>query len=158
MRLQLSLTLPRESVSVPLVRHLVGATLERAGVTPECVEEVKVAVSEACTNAYQHALAGDNYEVVITLDDDALAIDVVDKGTGFTHVPTEPTTAIADTNDQEHGRGIELIRALTDTARFDTVSTKGAAVRMRKRLDWKDDAPWVAGTPTAQAPSDDAGP
>lgn len=44
MRLQVPLTLPREAVSVPLLRRLVGTTLERAGVTRECADDVRVAV------------------------------------------------------------------------------------------------------------------
>jgi serine/threonine-protein kinase RsbW len=121
---------------------MVGAALERAGVTPECVHDVKVAVSEACTNAYEHAAAGEAYEVQITLDDEFLAIDVIDQGPGLT--PVKPPSA-ADHPGlvAEDGRGIEIIRALTEHAAFDTVSGEGAAVRMWKRLQWKSQAPWT---------------
>lgn len=154
MRLQVSLTLPREAVSVPLVRHLVGATLERAGVTDACVDDVKVAVSEACTNAYQHSVAGDTYEVVVTLDDEAVAIDVIDRGEGIRVVPVEEAVPVVDAHD-ESGRGIDLIRALTESARFDTVSDEGGAVRMWKRLEWQPGAPWPSGPPSGDEPPAD---
>jgi serine/threonine-protein kinase RsbW len=121
---------------------MVGATLERAGVTPECVHDVKIAVSEACTNAYEHAAAGDVYEVRISLDDEFLAIDVVDQGAGLTPVKP-PTEADQSGPHAEGGRGIELIRALTEHAAFDTVSGEGAVARMWKRLEWKSQAPWT---------------
>jgi serine/threonine-protein kinase RsbW len=152
MRFQVSLTLPREAVSVPLVRHLVGATLERAGVTAACVQEVKVALSEACTNAYEHAVGGENYEVVVTLDDETVAIDVLDRGAGIPSaavdlpVPDVDQSVPGSSLPEETGRGIDLIQALTEGARFDTtVDGHGGAVHMWKRLDWEHGAaPWSA--------------
>lgn len=35
-----------------------------------CVDDVKLTVADACTNAYQHAVAADTDEVVFTLDDE----------------------------------------------------------------------------------------
>jgi hypothetical protein len=52
------MTLPREARNVPVVRRTVATALESAGVTDECVEEVQVALSEACTNVFQHAGEG----------------------------------------------------------------------------------------------------
>jgi anti-sigma regulatory factor (Ser/Thr protein kinase) len=78
-RLQTRLTLLREAVSVPLARRLLAAILEGAGLTSAVVEDVKVALTEACTNAYQHVDAVDSYEVVMGLDDDYLTLQVIDR-------------------------------------------------------------------------------
>jgi serine/threonine-protein kinase RsbW len=55
MLLSFSVLLPRERSSVPFVRHLCRSTLERLGVEQSCIDDIEVAVSEACTNVYKHA-------------------------------------------------------------------------------------------------------
>jgi len=83
MRLDLALSLPREQISVPLARHVVSAALSTAGVDPACVRDVEVALSEACTNAVQHAMDGVSYEVGINISDEQVTIDVIDSGSVF---------------------------------------------------------------------------
>lgn len=134
-----------EAVSVPLARGLVAATLERAGVTPQIVDDVTVALTEACTNAYQHVDAGDTYEVRISLDDEQFAMDVVDRGPGFHKLPT--TQSATPALDEEAGRGLHLIRALTDSVSFGgDHEAPGLAVHMRKKVRWRDQSPWLVNT------------
>lgn len=157
MQMHMSLTLPREAVSVPLARHLLASTLERTGVAQHVIDDVKVALTEACTNAYQHVEAGDTYEVRIVLDDESLVIDVVDMGHGF----EAPDEAVEEHNVieaiGEGGRGLDLIRALTDQSSFDTVSAEGGLVRLRKRVDWVERSPWFVPTQESAEGDDEAG-
>ena len=138
MRIQVVMTLPREAVSVPLTRRTVAAALSAAGVTPDCLAEVEVALSEACTNVLHHAGKGEAYEVAINISDQQLTMDVIDFGTGFGQV--QQGTPMPDPT-AESGRGLALIRALTDQAVFDSVSGDGGAVHLMKRLRWSPDAP-----------------
>jgi serine/threonine-protein kinase RsbW len=123
----------REARSVPVVRRTVATASSTAGVTHECVGEVEVALSEACTNVYRHAGHGAEYEVVINIGDEQLTMDVVDSGAGFGNLETAPT---ATEPDAEGGRGIALMRALSDRAVFDTVSGGGGSVHLMKHLRW----------------------
>ncbi len=145
MRLELSLTLPRKPVSVPLARGLVASTLERAGVTTDVVQDISVALTESCTNAYKHAHGGDTYELRISLDDEFFAMDVIDRGPGFNQ-QTVQAAADADGDrthdDAEGGRGMGVIRALTDSVTFHGNADDGA-VHMRKRINWRDRSPWL---------------
>ena len=136
MRIQVVMALPREARSVPLVRRTVSTALSSAGVTPECVAEVEVALSEACTNVYRHAGQGASYEVVINIGDEQLTMDVLDSGAGFGSLEAAPST-MAEL-DAEGGRGIALMRALTDRAVFDTVTGRGGSVHLMKHLRWSD--------------------
>lgn len=133
MRVQLALSLPREAISVPLARHTVTATLSTAGVEPDCVSEVEVALSEACTNAVQHAVAGVTYDVMVSISDEQVTIEVVDSGSGFGQRNVSP-----DERDHwaEDGRGIVLMNALSDLAIFDSVDGQGGSVHLTKRLRW----------------------
>lgn len=133
MRVEIALNLPREAISVPLARHVVSAALHTAGVEPTCVQEVEVALSEACTNAVQHAVAGFTYEVMVCISDGQVAIDVIDSGSGGGQ-RNDPT--IGHDHWAENGRGIKLINALSDLAVFDSVDREGGSVRLRKRLRW----------------------
>ena len=133
MRVELALNLPREEISVPLARHVMSAALITAGVDPACVHEVEVALSEACTNAVEHAVDGVSYDVAITISDEQVNIEVVDSGSGFgqRHRPQDGHDHWA-----ENGRGVALIHALSDLASFDTIDGEGGSVHMTKRLRW----------------------
>jgi serine/threonine-protein kinase RsbW len=132
------LTLPRDTASVPLARHTVSAALQRAGVTTECIDEVEVAISEACTNAYAHAGDAATYEVTITLRSETLVIDVIDSGPGFGN--GSPAAAMPSPVS-DGGRGVALMSAFTDEAVFDSVSGGGGSVHLVKNLRWTHGAP-----------------
>lgn len=68
---------------------------------------------------------------------------MIDRGPGIPH-PQPPTDGGKPPTDaaEERGRGIHLIRALTEAARFESVCDEGGAVHMWKRLVWRPDAPW----------------
>jgi serine/threonine-protein kinase RsbW len=137
-RIQVVLTLPREAVSVPLARHTVSAALQSAGIAEDCLAEVEVALSEACTNVFHHAGAGENYEVAINIGDEQLTMEVVDSGAGFGWQSTESTMPH---EMAEAGRGLALMSAFSDHALFDTVSGDGGSVHLMKKLRWTDGAP-----------------
>ncbi len=138
MRVQVELTLPRDAVSVPFARHVVSAALHRAGVTSDCLAEVAVAVSEACTNAFHHSSADGSYEVVMSIAEEELIIDVIDSGAGF---GISPTPAAMPHVSAENGRGMALMSAYTDSAAFDSVVNGGGSVHLVKRLRWYPGAP-----------------
>jgi serine/threonine-protein kinase RsbW len=133
MRVELGLSLPREEISVPLARHVVSAALSTAGVMPACVQEVEVAVSEACTNAVQHAVEGVSYEVLILITDEQVSIDVIDSGSGFGQREVAPDGV---DHWSENGRGLKLIHALSDLAVFDSVEGEDGSVHMKMGLRW----------------------
>ncbi|HET8959650.1 ATP-binding protein [Nocardioides sp.] len=147
MRIQVVMTLPREALSVPVIRHTVATALGTAGVTPECVGEVEVALSEACINVFRHAAQGASYDVVISIGDEQLTMDVVDSGAGFGDLGAPPPATAEQ--DAERDRGIALMRALSDRAVFDTVTGGGRSVHLMKHLRWTD--PGVDERPAAGA-------
>jgi serine/threonine-protein kinase RsbW len=77
------LVFPRETISVPVVRRVLGETLDRLGVDPECVADLLLAVTEACTNVLRHSGPGLRYEVTATVGRHHCMLEVVDNGRGF---------------------------------------------------------------------------
>jgi serine/threonine-protein kinase RsbW len=135
--LDLSVALPRESVSVPVVRRLAAQALRAFGVLDEDVDDVQLAITEACANVIDHAGATDTYDVKIELSADRCAITVVDQGGGFDvdQVPARPD------DDAEMGRGVALMRALVDNVAFRNEPQAGAVVHMVKTLRYVEDHP-----------------
>lgn len=128
--LDLSVSLPRESVSVPVVRRLAAQALRAFGVYDEDVDDVQLAITEACANVIDHAAETDTYEVKIELAADRCALTIVDQGSGFNAagVPEQAE------HDAEMGRGLTLMRALVDNVAFRNEPQAGAVVHMVKTL------------------------
>jgi serine/threonine-protein kinase RsbW len=131
MSIQIVMMLPPEATSVPMARHTLAEALRFADVTPDCVYEAQVALSEACTNVFHHAATDANFEVLIGIGDLDLTMHVLDSGPGL---PTKGHHRANWPDDTaENGRGIALMNAFTDSASFDS-QNRGGTVRLTKRL------------------------
>lgn len=142
--MKLELTLPRDTSTVPLVRHILKYTLSEFGVLADCVADVELAVTEATANVVEHATGeGDEYEISVQLTDDLCEIRVVDTGHGFDH---ESIGREAPEAASEGGRGVMLMRALVDRIRFESHPEVGTVVHLTKRLEFET-APGTPATP-----------
>lgn len=131
--LTFSLVLPRDVVSVPVVRRVCGCALADLGVAVDCVHDVQLALTEACTNVLKHANGTrEGYEVNIDIDDRECVIRVIDSGGGFTY--EEFGREIAH-GSAESGRGIHLMRNLVDSMTFESRPSRGTTVSLHKMLD-----------------------
>jgi serine/threonine-protein kinase RsbW len=135
--LDLSLSLPRESSSVPVVRKLSVQALAAFGVIDEDVADVELAITEACANVIDHAADTDTYEVRVELASEECSITVIDQGSG------PPASAVADDVDvdAETGRGLALMRAMVDNVAFRSEPRAGAVVHMVKTLRYEREHP-----------------
>ncbi len=77
------LVFPRESLSVPVMRRVLGDTLSRLGVDERCIDDLLLAVTEACTNVLRHAGPGRRYELVAHVGSKRCVLEVLDSGRGF---------------------------------------------------------------------------
>ncbi|MFA1551531.1 ATP-binding protein [Actinomadura chokoriensis] len=136
--MRFSLALPREALSIPVIRRVVGDALRGLGVSEDCVDDVLVATSEACTNVVQHARATGDYEVTGHVDHGVCMLKIMDRGRG-----PRPAPAAAPQDRgilSESGRGIKIMRALVDDLNIDSSPDRGTVVHLRKRLTWRDGA------------------
>jgi serine/threonine-protein kinase RsbW len=120
----LTLCLPRDTQTVPLVRHLIGTAL-----------------TEACANVVDHSQVEDEYEVRVAVSRDRCEIRVIDAGHGFDF------NSLGDESDPtgERGRGVQLMRALVDSIRFESEPEAGTIVHLVKMLDFDPGAPTICG-------------
>lgn len=130
--------MPRDGLSVPVARKLLAQSLSTLGVLPEMVDDVGLALTEACTNVLEHAAPGDAYDVSAGIDGNCVVIEVAHRGPGFDGSLCGLTEAAPDA---EGGRGIQLMRALVDRLSFVQQDEHGSAVRLEKDLRWSPDSP-----------------
>jgi serine/threonine-protein kinase RsbW len=137
-RVALSLQLPRDRLSVPIVRHLARQMLAEVGVVEEQSGDVQLAVTEACANVVEHSGPGDAYEVTVTVGPALCEIRVVDIGRGFDHESLNESMAAPSA---ERGRGVALMDALMDQVLFESRPERGTVVHLVKRLRFDDGSP-----------------
>ncbi|HEX9034656.1 MAG TPA: ATP-binding protein [Streptosporangiaceae bacterium] len=153
------LVFPRESISIPVMRRVLGDTLSRLGLGEDCVADLLLAVTEACTNVLRHAGPGHRYEVVAQVGKSRCVLQVLDSGRGFDpasvrgprrpHLRRPPVRPVPLLRRRvsdaaqlaESGRGLAIMRACVDDVSLHTGPGKGTVVQLRKRIEWRDDAP-----------------
>ncbi|MGH9102833.1 MAG: ATP-binding protein [Acidimicrobiales bacterium] len=129
------LEVPARAEFVGLVRLLVSTlAANRRVLADDRVDDLKLAVSEAATNAVEaYGTASSGQTVVIRWREEAdrLAVSIIDRGGGFDpdRLPEHPPVTDAERLNFERGLGIPLIRALVDEAGFDSTG-EGTTVSM----------------------------
>jgi serine/threonine-protein kinase RsbW len=140
MLLRLALSLPRDAATVSVSRRILNSALAAIGVEETCRADICLALAEACANVIMHARAGAAYDVIVSTQADDCVIEVVDTGVGSVPAPEDFPVMLPD-QDAESGRGLMIIRAMTDAAHLAVSPAGGLAIRMVKRLVWRADAP-----------------
>ena len=135
MEITLALNLPRDGLSVPVARRIVDTSMRSVGVSDGCVDDVTLALTEACTNVLKHSGPGDEYEVTVRLDDDVCSITVTDVGRGFDFASLADGDA---SHEAERGRGVQLMKMLVDKVQFTSKPSEGSVVHLEKQLDYLD--------------------
>ena len=133
---RLEFTMPSSSEYVGVMRLAISGIASRLNFTIEDIEDIKIAISEACTNAVQHGYGnevGGRVTVVCDVHPDKLEIQVKDSGSGF-------ETSILGTDKQKEaseaklglGLGLTFIKNLMDDSEIISEPGKGTTIRMIK--------------------------
>jgi serine/threonine-protein kinase RsbW len=107
-----------------VIRHVLGAFAEALRLPPELVEDMRLAITEACTNVVRHAYPDadpGSIEVVIRPIGDRLELIVSDHGSGM-------GTATQDLSGP--GLGLPMIGALADNVAIEHAPGRGSRVAM----------------------------
>ena len=128
----LDITFPAESSQLAPVRKALRSWLARCELPPNAVQNVLVAVGEACANAIEHSGTGPDGEITVEAQRDGRALNGDEAG-GLTlrihdrgHWPARAAAG-------DRGRGIPLMRAVMDRVEFET-GPDGTTVTMRRGL------------------------
>jgi len=125
--------------NVGVARVAVAAFAAQLDFTWAELEELKVAVSEAVTNAVVHGYRGTGGPVRIRAshEDGALVVTVEDQGSGIADVAQARQTSYS-TDPDRMGLGFTFMESFTDELDVWSQPGVGTTVRMRKRPERKE--------------------
>ena len=129
----LKLCVPGKPEYVGTVRMTISHVAAGAGFDIEAIDDIKVAVSEACTNiiCHSHDHSDFSYDIIIEREEKGITITVMDQGAGFeTADYIEPIPG----ETSGSGMGIFIIRALMDEVDVHSEVGVGTNIRMKKYL------------------------
>ena len=123
------LSMPARPEGVGVVRQALSGMADALDVDPVVLADMKMAVTEACTNVVVHAYEDSDgvLEVDMLADDAALTINVRDHGSGIHPRPDRSREVPA------LGLGLPLIAALSDAFELRGSAGQGTEVRMTFR-------------------------
>jgi serine/threonine-protein kinase RsbW len=128
------LTIPAKPEYITLGRLALTAIAGVRPVSDEALHDLKLALTEACTNSVKHAYGKNgvgNVDIVYELLADRLAVEIGDAGTGF-----DPNSGPENGDElEEGGLGIAIIRALTDEVEIGEREGGGSRLRFVKLLN-----------------------
>jgi serine/threonine-protein kinase RsbW len=129
-----SLVIPARAEYIALGRLALSGLLRPLAVEPELIADMKLALTEACSNSIRHAYDDGRdgaVEIRYELAGDNLAVEVSDDGEGF-----DPEILQVEAGElDEGGLGIAIIRALTDDLSIGPRSGgTGSCLRFSKAL------------------------
>lgn len=115
---------------VSVVRLTTSGIANKIGFCLEDIEDIKVAVSEACTNAIKHSL-DNKFSVEYTIFENGLTIGITDSGKGY------DVNSIDEPNleePKESGLGLFIIQSLMDEVDIKSNVNYGTVIKMTKYL------------------------
>src|SRR3712207_2989429 len=123
----LVLTLPARAENVAVVRHAFGGLGDALDIEDQVLADVKLAVTEACTNVVVHAYSGGEgpMQIAAAIRDGRLSVAVRDEGRGMLPRPDSPGL----------GLGLPLIATLAESLELGRADDDRTEVRMTFRLD-----------------------
>jgi serine/threonine-protein kinase RsbW len=131
------LTIPAKPEYITLGRlALTGlARLRPEPLSQEVLGDLKLALTEACTNSVRHAYPDGPglVEILYELHADRLVVEVSDDGGGFQR-PSGTGGPVADEDLAEGGLGIAIIDALADELEIGEGDRGGSRLRFVKRF------------------------
>jgi anti-sigma regulatory factor (Ser/Thr protein kinase)/ligand-binding sensor protein len=126
---ELRLVLPPDPAKLFNVRARVRTHLQLSPLDPQQIDDVVLAVEEACTNAIRHSGTSEDIELTLSFEGATLFATVRDKGRGFDLSRFD--ASVAPDLLATGGRGLFLISRLMDE--MDLRVHEGLEVRMRKK-------------------------
>jgi serine/threonine-protein kinase RsbW len=130
----ITITIPAKAEYLVLCRLVLSGLSRTMEIEPDTLADLKLAVTEACSNAVRHAYEnGDGtISVVYTFSDAGISLEIVDDGPGFEVPPAEPPEPSALSED---GMGLSIIRALVDELELGPrPNGRGSRVQFERRL------------------------
>jgi serine/threonine-protein kinase RsbW len=126
------LSIPAKPEYITLSRLALTGLSRLRPLSEEILGDLKLALTEACTNSVRHAYDGGEgvVEILYELHSDRVVVEVTDTGEGF----DPPQNVASEEELSEGGLGIAIIQALSDELEIRAGDDGGSFLRFVKRL------------------------
>jgi serine/threonine-protein kinase RsbW len=115
---------------VSVVRLATSGIANKIGFSIDEIEDLMVAVSEACTNVIKHTQV-ENFIVIFDVLENGLNISIVDNGKGCN---MEELEEVDLKHPKEGGLGLFIIKSLMDEVKIESDENIGTFIKMTKYL------------------------
>jgi serine/threonine-protein kinase RsbW len=134
------LDIPAKAEYVVLGRlALAGLLRSRGGFSEDAVADLKLALTEACSNSVRHAYDHDDGQVhlAFNVQKDRVTIEISDEGGGFHEddVDCPECQGVPEIDLADGGMGISIIRAVVDEFDLRKPDGGGTVLFLAKRRD-----------------------
>lgn len=128
----ITIKLPSKAEYVSIARLAASVISNTVGFDVEEIDDIKVAVGEACNNAVLHGKSEEEvYEIAFKLSEEKVHIEVKDNGVGFDEDKYEEPDL---NNLKGNGLGIYIMKSLMDEVDIDA-DDQGTKLTMVKYLE-----------------------
>ncbi len=131
------LTIPAKAEYLVLARLVLTGIAMEVPMSEIALADLKLAVTEVCGNAVQHAYEEDPgvVRLVFRVESEAIEVSVEDEGGVGAALPDIDDDAMLGEGLAESGMGLAIVRAVMDEVAIDEdPAARGTVVRMRKQL------------------------
>ena len=135
---QVTLDIPAKPEYVVLGRLALAGLLRERRFSADAVADLKLALTEACSNSIRHAYDHDRGQVHLSFEAraDRFLLTVRDLGGGFHEDDADcPECSAVGVDLSEGGMGISIIRAVVDDFALERLSPGGTLLTLTKRYD-----------------------
>jgi serine/threonine-protein kinase RsbW len=130
------LRIPARPEWVALARLAAATVANRVHFSLDDIEDVKIAVAEACAAVIQHDAHGEFIDLTCEALENALRVRVRDSGR---HAASNGAVPVNFEEARTAGLGIFVIRSLMDEVTYDVDAQSGTDLTMVKRLQTQTD-------------------
>jgi serine/threonine-protein kinase RsbW len=132
---------PKVELSIPIIPDMELAATQTSevvakhmGLSQEKSDEIKIALIEACINAFEHSRTKEGQVAInFVIENDTLVIQVTDQVVGFDSDKVKiPKIEQKLKSDHKRGWGLQLIKELMDSVEFESTE-EGTTVTMTKK-------------------------
>lgn len=138
--LKFKFQVPCSAEFVSVIRLALSGIASRMNFPVDIIEDIKVSVSEACTNVIQHAyenpdIEKDIIDIETIMLDQKLTIIIKDYGKGFDLKDIGTVKQVKLSQEKLGlGLGLEFIKNLMDDSKFSSTVGKGTTIEMSKSV------------------------
>lgn len=135
---KIEIRIPSQSEYVGVVRLAVSGIANRMNFSVEDIEDIKIAVSEACANAVRYAYPSNKIgyiDITCIPDKEQLEIVIKDSGIGFDlKNPHKPKKSKEQEGSSNLGLGLVFMQSLMDKVNMSSLPNKGTTVHLVKKI------------------------